>query len=370
MRQPFWIVNSALLLLACITAGFIYFSRPEIPARENIEPTPYRMPTQTESSKVNINKIYEYDLFDTYQKELVPTEAPGQIGPMPEPPAPMAIRIPEEPKPQFIEPLPISLKGIIIVLSDDTKNRAIIMDNRTNKEASFKVGDMIEDAQLIRIFSNKIILMRANGQQEVLYLREKDAKLDPTYAAIDGWDGVITRTSDYHYTINTAEFINRIQSLAQFIDTLEVTTAYRQGQSVGCRVSNVGAGSLGQALGLTKDDLILKVNDTSVAETSNRLAIFKEISELKTNDTITVTLLRNNQEITLNYLLQEVRTGRKQEVGQKKPSPERIAEEQRKQLEQKGTFAPTLKEIRDREKANMLEKGKRPTQNVLSNLNG
>lgn len=370
MRQPFWIVNSALLLLACIAAGFIYFSRPEIPERVDIEPAPYRMPTQTESTKININKIYEHDLFDTYQRELIPTESPEQIGPLPEPPAPMAIRIPEEPKPQFIEPLPISLKGIIIVLSDDTKNRAIIMDNRTNKEGSFKVGDIIEDAQLIRIFSNKIILMRANGQQEVLYLREKDAKLDPTYASIDGWDGVITPTRPYHYTINTAEFLNRIQSLGQFIDTLEVITAYRQGQSVGCRVTSTGPGSLAQALGLTKDDLILKVNDISVAETSNRLAIFKEISGLKTNDTITVTLLRNNQEITLNYVLQEVRTARKQEVGQKKPSPEQAAVEQRKQLEQKGTFAPTLKEIRDREKANMLEKGKRPTQNVLSNMNG
>ena len=93
--------------------------------------------------------------------------------------------------------------------------------------------------------------MRANGQQEVLYLREKDAKLDPTYAAIDelGWCNHPNQFH-YHYTINTAEFINRIQSLAQFIDTLEMTTAYKQGESVGCRVNNVGAGSLGQALGL------------------------------------------------------------------------------------------------------------------------
>lgn len=370
MRQPFWIVNSALLLLACIAAGFIYFSRTEIPAREDIEPTPYRMPSQTESSRININKIYEYDLFDTYQKELIPSESPEQIGAIPEPPVPMMVKIPEEPKPQFIEPLPIALKGIIIVLSDDTKNRAIIMDNRTGREASFKVGDMIEDAQLIRIFSNKIILMRANGQQEVLYLREKDAKLDPTYASIDGWQGIITPTNAYHYTINTAEFINRIQSLGQFIDTLEVTTAYSQGQSIGSRVSNVGPGSLGQALGLTKADLIIKINDISVAETANRLKIFNQIIGLKTNDTITVTLVRNNQEIVLHYLLQEVRAAKKQEVGQKKVMPDQVSEDQRKKLEQKRTFAPTLQEIKDREKNNMLEKGKRPTQNVLTNLNG
>jgi len=369
MRQPFWIVNSTLLLLALVTAGFIYFSRPSIPERQNIEPAPYRTTTKTESTSFNISKIYESDLFDTYQKELVPSEAQEQIGAIPEPPSPMAIRIPEEPKPQFIEPLPISLKGIVVVLNDDTKNRAIIMDNRTNKETSYRVGDSIEDAQLIRIFSNKVILMRSNGQQEVLYLREKDAKLDPTYASINNWDDVITRISSSSFNINTPEFINRIQSLGQFIDTLEIITAYKQGESIGCRINNVGAGSLGSALGLYKDDIILKINGISVAQTQNRLAIYNQITNLKTNDTITVTLLRNGLEVTQDYVLQDVHSPRKQEVGLRKIPAGEITKEQQKSLEQRHSFAPTLQEIRGREKANMLEKGKRPTHNVLSNLN-
>ena len=235
MRQPFWVINSFLLLLAFFMAGFIYFGRPSVPERVDIQPAPYRSSARMESAKFNISKIYEDDLFDTYQKELIPTESIEQITAIPEAPAPIPIRVPEEPRPQFIEPLPISLKGIIVVLSDDNKNRAIIMDNRTNKESSYKVGDMIEDAQLIRIFSNKIILMRSNGQQEVLYLREKDAKLDPTYASANNWEGIITQTDPIHYTINTQEFIGRIQSLGQFIDTLELTTAYHEGQSAGVK---------------------------------------------------------------------------------------------------------------------------------------
>ena len=61
------------------------------------------------------------------------------------------------------------------------------------------------------------------------------------------------------------------------------------------------------------------MNDTSVGQTQNRLAIYKQIIELKTNDTIRVTLVRNGQEITLHYVLQEVRQARKQEIGQRKP---------------------------------------------------
>lgn len=367
MRQPFWVINSFLLLLAFLIAGFIYFGRPSIPERVDIEPAPYRSATRMESAKFNISKIYEDDLFDTYQKELIPTTPSEQVASIPEAPMPLPVRVPEEPKPQFIEPLPITLKGIIVVLTDDSKNRAIIMDNRTNKEGSYKVGDMIEDAQLIRIFSNKVILMRANGQQEVLYLREKDAKLDPTYASASNWEGIITQTSPFNFAINTQEFINRIQSLGQFIDTLELTTAYREGQSAGVRVTNTGPGSLGQALGLTKEDLITKINNTDVGPTQNRLTIYKEVLASKTNDVIRVTLTRGPQEIILSYVLQEVNQARKQDIGQKKLSPDELNEAEKKQLEQKHSFAPSLQQIRDREKMNMLQKGRRPTQNVLSN---
>lgn len=369
MRQPFWVINSFLLLLAFTMAGILYFGRPSIPERVNIAPAPYRASTKMESAKFNISKIYEDDLFDTYQKELVPEQNPDQITAFPEAPRPLPIQVPDEPKPQFIEPLPITLKGIIVVLTDDTKNRAIIMDNRTNKEASYKVGDMIEDAQLIRIFSNKVILMRSNGQQEVLYLREKDAKLDPTYANTRNWEGIITQAAPYKYTINAQEFIERIASLGQFIDTLELTTAYKDGQSVAARITNAGPGTLGQALGLTKDDLIMSINGTPVGPTQNRLTIYKQIVENKTTNTITVTLVRNGQELTLEYSVQEVKQAHKQDIGKKPQTDQELSDSDKKKLEQKHSFAPSLGQIREREKMNMLQKGRRPTQNVLSTIN-
>ena len=369
MKQPFWIVNSALLILTMITAGFIYFFRPAVPLRQSITPVASRLPTKTETATVNISKIYEDDLFGTYQKEVIAPDIADRIEELPQAPMPTYSRAPEEPKPQFIEPLPVSLKGIVVVRNDDTKNRAILMDNRTNKEQSYRIGDMIEDAQLVRIFSNKVVLMRANGQQEVLYLREKDAKLDPTYANTNNWQEVIARLSDDTFTINTAEFISRIPSLAQFIDTLELATAYKQGESIGCRVANTGPGSLGAALGFTKEDLIQKVNDISIASPQQRLAAYQNILELKTNDVIRVTLIRNNNEINYQYILQEVQPPKKQEIGMQPIPTDHITPEQRTILEKEHTFAPTLKEIREKERKKMLENGKRPAHNILTNLN-
>lgn len=87
MRQSFWIVNSALLLLGLLTFGLIYFSRPSIPERKRIEPASYRAPSKTESATFNISNIYQNDLFDTYQPELAPIESTDRISAFPEPPA-------------------------------------------------------------------------------------------------------------------------------------------------------------------------------------------------------------------------------------------------------------------------------------------
>ena len=130
---------------------------------------------------INISKIYEHDLFDTYEKEAFVSTKPDYVIALPNPPAPRAVHIPTDPKPHFLEPLAIVLKGIIFVHDDDSKNRIIIADANTKHETLYKVGDMVEDAQLIKIFNKKAIFLRSNGQQEVLYLRAKDAQLDPTY---------------------------------------------------------------------------------------------------------------------------------------------------------------------------------------------
>ena len=128
------------------------------------------------------------------RKELPHIKQLESTIPFPEPPAQQKIVIPAIIEPEFLDPLQVTLKGIIVVSSNDSKNRAMIQDNKTMQEGTYKVGDLIQDAQLIRIFKNKIIFLRLNGQQEVLYLREQDAKVDPAYSLSHEWDTVVKKT--------------------------------------------------------------------------------------------------------------------------------------------------------------------------------
>lgn len=373
MRHPLWILNSALLFLFIIIVCFMVIMRVDVPASEPIEASGYVKPLPKKVSEVNIRKIYENDLFGTYHpSQEAPTE-PNYIAPAPPPPAPRPAHVPPEPKPQFLEPLKITLKGIIIIGSDDTKNRALISDTKTNKEGSYKVGDIIEDAQLIKIFSNKVLFLRPNGQQEVLYLRPKDAQLDPAYAQISGWKGITQKLADNQYVVNTKEFIFRINNLGQFIDLLDLTTVYQQGKSVGCKIGTLQDNSFAYELGLQSGDIIFAINGIPVIDTPSRMAIYKQVTAMKTKEVILVELMRNNRSFTIQYIIgqnnaddvnsldQQLTTIRGNTVGQ-------VTQEQVKTMQERHKFAPTLHDIRSRERKMMMDKGKAPTPHETQNV--
>lgn len=399
MKHPFWIVNSLLLLLILIAVAFMFMSRVEIQPREDIIPRRYSAIAAEHSVQVNISKIYENDLFGTYQKELPQTEI--EAIPLPPAPEPLQPTIPQQPKPQFLDPLDVSLKGITILGGDPSKTRAIIADNKTQRETNYKTGDNIEDGQLVRIFSNKIVILRANGQQEVLYLREQDAKKDPLYSLIDEWNKVVTVVDGSTYHLNIKEFAARVKSLAQLIDMLDLTTAYRQGESVGARIGQLPEKSFGSYIGLQSGDIITAINGIDATTIDNRLKIYKKIVGMHNGDRIQMTLQRKKQEMKLTIVLKETpdikeevqhEAERPSAVSPKVPEPEdqtaiakKITNEpvqlaevtqmpvstgaitllsnaEKKRIMQRGAkLKPAITKIELDEKQYMLEKGKKPT---------
>ena len=362
MKHPLWILNSAIASLLLCTFLFIILSRQNIKKPFAINPELSTDRIKRDETKINISKIYENDIFETYQKKPDQLFEAAREIPLPPPPRPTTTKIPEIPKIEFLDPLNITLKGIIIS-NNDNKNRAIIQDNDTKRETSYKVGNMITDAKLIRIFNNKVIFLRSNGQQEVLYLREKDALLDPTYAGLNNWSHIAKHIDNYYHIINPIAFTDHINSVAQFIDALDITTAYQNGKSIGCRVGIVKQDSLGAALGFNTGDIILSIDNIPATDINNRFLIYKNIIAKKPNDTIVVKILRDHQSATLVYTLEEFSILDKLEAinpAQELENEQSMKEKQLKALEQKKILAPTTNDLKKRERQNMLSRGKMP----------
>ncbi|MEX2438127.1 MAG: type II secretion system protein N, partial [Candidatus Babeliales bacterium] len=177
----------------------MYFNRPEIPEREEIssEVTITSKPRVT--TKIDISSIYDNDLFNTYQPPLPEPELQDFTTKMPPAPMPQPLYMPQDGPPHFLEPLPIRLTGIIIT-GEETQDTAMITNTTSQEEVRYRTGDKIQDAQLIRILPNRIILIRSNGQQEILYLRKEDAlKAEQEEKP---WHSIIETIDDTTYRID------------------------------------------------------------------------------------------------------------------------------------------------------------------------
>lgn len=363
MNQPFWLANSILFFFAILAFAVSFFSAPLHFEREDIENVPTEQVKKEERQQViNIQQIYENDLFGSYKKEIPQAKPVVVSAPLPEPPKPQVVQVPEQQTPRFLEPLNITLKGIVVVSSGDRKDRVIISDNKTDQEATYRVGDMISDAQLIRIFRNKIILLRSNGQQEVFYLREQDARFDPAYIAIQEWNKVVQEVGPNTYQINIQEFVLRVVNLAQFFSLLSCTTAYKNGENIGIQIGDLEPKSLGVLLGLRKGDIVTTINGVSMTNSANRLALYKEIISLQAKQKIEVVVQRQKKEMVFHYLpyLSASLTNAYQEKKNSQITGQFNEEQKELKLKEKYELAPTIDEIKKRERQHMLEKGRAP----------
>src|SRR3989338_10638246 len=138
----------------------------------------------------------------------------------------------------------------------------MIADAKTSEQKNYKIGDQIEDARLIRILPNRVILIRTNGQKETLYLNEKDIMQNPTaLAGQNNWTQIVKKIHDELFLLDPDTFVVVAHNIARLIDILDFTSVYKQGESIGCKVGNITSESLGIAMGLKPYDIITHIDD-------------------------------------------------------------------------------------------------------------
>lgn len=373
MKHPFWLVNDLLFIVLLTIVGFMFFSRQKAPIPTPLTSTAEIKLPKKAVSKIDLSKIYTNDLFETY-KQPVPKKEEQEIAKvsMPEPPTPQPVKVPLALPPKFLEPLQIVLKGIITI-SDESENIAIIQDNRNSLTKNYKIGDKIDDAQLIRIFSNKIVLIRSNGQQETLYVNQYDAELDQQIQSRANWSSVIQKKGSFDYIVDPQTFIQSIPNLAEFIDALNLITVYQKGRSIGCRIGILQPKTIGVALGLQTGDIIETINSIPATTTDSRFEIYQKLISMDLGDTIEVNLVRNQQEITITYTLQQLEESAAAAppafvIGKEK-SLQEIEAEKIELLRKQKQFAPTLEQLKMQQKREMVQYGNKERRNLNMLLN-
>ena len=307
MKSPLWIVTSALAIVLVVLLIFIMYSmrtlfvQPDI-ASIKVAALP-EVDKKREALPEDLSLIYEeHDLFGTYHPSIVSVKPIDTLPVIPLPPA--RIPLDRRPKPpvQFLKPLPFKITGII-ASTNEAKSQVSLLNTNTGKTESFKIGDKVSDAYILRIFSTKIIILRSNGQQETLYLYSDEAKDDITKMQDLTWSDVIAKQNESLYLLNPSTFATRITSLATLIDMLDLTTASKDGKPLGIRIGKMEPTSLGFACGFRPGDVITKIMDIPPTSSSSRMKIFNTIASSDLGKQIPVEFVRNGSMGSTTFML-------------------------------------------------------------------
>jgi len=299
MKPPLWIINSALLAIFAACLYVVLLLQPKTPQANSLTPKPILNQAGT-ITPVNLKSIYEDDIFKTHIASSVNDNILDQNIQIPVAPEYQEPQAETSTVPVFLDPLPITMTGIM-TFGNEEYNRVIIRDQRDQIERSYQVGDDLEDAQILRILPNKVLIIRANSQQETLFLREQDVIADLDSIEPD-WKNLIIHNAENCYTIKTKEFVDYIKNLGNLIDQLNLITAYKAGVSTGVKIGNKTINPLVKQLGLQNDDIITQINGISIANTSDRIQAYNLVVDPNTT-LVTVQLLREQIPVTINYTL-------------------------------------------------------------------
>lgn len=306
VKQQVWIANSALVLLILLSFGVRMLLQQPIPVQRTRK-------TKTDSDEprylqipVNLERIYTSDVFGTY--DAPPEKGPTQknlVTPIPtlnvaasKPPPPLK-------KPAMLTPLSITVKGII--MSHDVSKSIAMVADQTNKESIYHVGDKVQDGQIIKITTNKIIVLRSNGQLETFYLR-KPEKLKPGLAL---WEYAIKKIDDGAYHVDPAELSKAISSVGELVEALNLSAEYNGDTPIGIRLDTIAHHPLGKQLGLAEGDIITSINSLPTTGTKELIRAYDELSLLPLDSRLEVAFSRGEQQKTIAYMLKKLR----------KPSP-------------------------------------------------
>lgn len=367
MRLPLWVINSSLLLLFLSTQLVFFLLYTPIPRRFSLEADKISVPDKKLGLVVSIQKIYEAnDLFGTYVPPLVAqAKAVEDVIPkIPEAPALIPLKIPVEPEKVFIAPLAVTLKGIMYNYGNPEKSIAIIQFQDSKEELNYHVGQLISDAQILKIYPNRVILIRSGGQQETLYLKENEAAKDMKLEMLKNISDIAIPVYNGIYHVPVESFKQNIKTLAQFIDALDLTTVYQKGKSIGCRIGRSGKDTLASKLGLIKDDILQQIDGIPVTDIASRVLIYDHIIQKKTGEEINVKFDRSGKEMSFKYMLSDAAmntTAAKMQANTsnlKSATPQEIfdiEQERKKMLEQRVKLAPTAQQIQMDEHNKMLQ---------------
>jgi len=194
--------------------------------------------------------------------------------------------------------LKLSLHGTFS--SDDAElARAIIADERRNEEM-YAVGDILPgNAELSEIQADKVILLRG-GRYEILRLPRDTITDDTGTAIISAADAVQVETTSERLQSLRQSLRQNPKSLFGLVRTIPKKDD--QGKMIGYILQPGREPELFEQMGLKPGDVVTRINDVNL---DNLASGMQALRSVQSGDTVSMTVLRGDQQEDLSFRLPE-----------------------------------------------------------------
>ena len=190
-----------------------------------------------------------------------------------------------------------TLKLRLVGTNAGEKKFAIIENTKSKEQDVFDIDDNIFDtgAKLVSVSSDKVQLER-QGELETLEIEEGESS-----GSDEGGKGDISANEDStEFTVPEEELNEALANLPKLLSQARAVPFFRNGKSIGMRLFAIRRGSLYEKLGMKNGDIVLSVNDNSLADPAEALKLFEK---LKTERAIGVLVERNGGQVELRYAI-------------------------------------------------------------------
>lgn len=203
-----------------------------------------------------------------------------------------------------LKPTKLKLTLLGTISADNRPNQlawAVIQERRGGPQDLYRIGDTIKNAKLKLILRERVILS-IDGRDEVLEMEKAvqngpdDSKPAGPQTAPPKTAAPETRAADIPLKRTVVE--KAYANLDLLAKQTRIRPNYTNGRVDGYRLSRIPPNSILRQMRLRRGDIILAVNGESLTSPDEILKVY---DSLKSNDSMVLTIKRNNRQQTINY---------------------------------------------------------------------
>ncbi|HQQ06885.1 MAG TPA: PDZ domain-containing protein, partial [Candidatus Omnitrophota bacterium] len=171
---------------------------------------------------------------------------------------------------------------------------AFIKDLDTNKQGIYKIGNMINDARVVRI-AKGIVDLDVNGIPMSIGVKDRKE------VASIGESGAIVSVTGDEIVMSRMKLFKAAGSIITTAKKMKIQPYSQADQVLGMKVEGVDKGSLIEQAGIKDKDVLTAINNQKIDSYQKALQVFKKVRK---SSEIKITLLREGKPKQLCYKIE------------------------------------------------------------------